>query len=328
MLNDAPRTGRSESSSSFSSFSSKNNEVNLRNHAPPDEVGEQETRRKNVVQDGSNYNSSSSVESSSSSSFSRREKNSTPPSSGPRGRSQTSTRGASPADINATATKSLKDDLVRTKTGNLVSKNAVLYGAQNIELKGTGCYIGSNVTLRGDLAMLRLGEYCLIHGAAPRGGSTTRNSIEQEDISATRKTKTTASTTTTIIRPSRKFFQHVYVALKIGDFVRIGPNSVVQAASIGSYVSVGRNVVIGNRAVIHSYCVIEDDTVIPDNEVIPPFSIVSGAPMKLRAELRETFASELATTLKEEYQGFLTGMTTKTAAGEEDVDELGARPDG
>jgi dynactin 5 len=70
--------------------------------------------------------------------------------------------------------------------------------------------------------------------------------------------------------------------MKIGDHVTIGEGSIVEAATIGSFVHIGKNCVIGRFAIIKDCCRIEDNTVIPPNTVVPSFSIYEGSPGKLR----------------------------------------------
>lgn len=49
-----------------------------------------------------------------------------------------------------------------------------------------------------------------------------------------------------IIRPPYKTYKGIfsYYPMKIGDHVTIGEGSIVQAATIGSYVTIGKNCVI------------------------------------------------------------------------------------
>lgn len=72
-----------------------------------------------------------------------------------------------------------------------------------------------------------------------------------------------------------------YYPMKIGDHVTIGEGSIIEAATIGSFVHIGKNCVIGRFAIIKDCCRIEDNTVIPPNTVVPSFSIYEGSPGKL-----------------------------------------------
>lgn len=90
----------------------------------------------------------------------------------------------------------------------------MLCGSQNIVLHGK-VIVDKGAIVRGDLANVRTGRYCII----------SKNSV---------------------IRPPFKQFSKgvAFFPLHIGDHVYIGENSVISAASIGSYVYIGKNVVI------------------------------------------------------------------------------------
>lgn len=64
----------------------------------------------------------------------------------------------------------------------------------------------------------------------------------------------------------------MFFPVKIGDHVVIEEDSVVHAASIGSFVHIGRDCVISQFAIIKDCCKILDGTVIPPNAVLPPFT--------------------------------------------------------
>jgi dynactin-5 len=105
-----------------------------------------------------------------------------------------------------------------------------------------------------------------------------------------------------IIRPPYKTYKGIfsYYPMKIGDHVTIGEGSIVQAATIGSYVTIGKNCVIvsglpdvchkmslklicdkqGRFAIIKDCCCIADNTIIPPNTVVPSFSVYDGSPGK------------------------------------------------
>lgn len=127
-----------------------------------------------------------------------------------------------------------KDEFVETASGNKVNlikrrlkinydssyfiwqvnRQTVLCGSQNIVLHGK-VIVDKGAIIRGDLANVRTGRYCIISKNA-------------------------------VIRPPFKQFSKgvAFFPLHIGDHVYIGDNSVISAASIGSYVYIGKNVVI------------------------------------------------------------------------------------
>ncbi|KAJ1547980.1 hypothetical protein HK096_007997, partial [Nowakowskiella sp. JEL0078] len=83
-----------------------------------------------------------------------------------------------------------------------------------------------------------------------------------------------------VIRPPYKTYKGIfsYYPTKIGDYVHIGDDSVVEAAQIGTHVIIGKNCVIGRFAIIKECCRILDNTVIPPNTVVPSFSVYGGNP--------------------------------------------------
>ncbi|OLL23188.1 Dynactin subunit 5 [Neolecta irregularis DAH-3] len=162
----------------------------------------------------------------------------------------------------ATTTK----EFIETDTGNKVSRRSKIRGSQNIILGGK-TIIQSDCTIRGDLkragaaqgVVVAIGRYCLLDRGC-------------------------------LIQPPCKIYKGVfsYYPMKIGDHVHIGQGSTVEAATIGSFVKIGKNCVIGKFAIIKECVRIEDDTIIPANTVIPSFSIVSGRPGLVVAELPES----------------------------------------
>ncbi|KAJ1679324.1 hypothetical protein EV182_002282 [Spiromyces aspiralis] len=94
--------------------------------------------------------------------------------------------------------------------------------------------------------------------------------------------------------------------MKIGDYVSIGENSIVEAASIGSYVHIGKNCIIGRFAIIRDCCHIEDGAVVAPNTVIPSFSIVSGqSPAKVVDQLPECTQEIYEARAKDYYAKFI-----------------------
>ncbi|CAL1542245.1 unnamed protein product [Lymnaea stagnalis] len=144
---------------------------------------------------------------------------------------------------------------IETASGNKVSRQSVLCGSQNIVINGK-TVIMTNCVIRGDLANVRIGRHCIIG----------KNSV---------------------IRPAFKKFSKgvAFFPLHIGDHVLIEEDSIVNAAQIGSFVHIGKNCVIGRRSVLKDCCAIADNTILPPESVIPPFTLYSGSPGKMIAEL-------------------------------------------
>ncbi|KAH8147524.1 uncharacterized protein LAJ45_08351 [Morchella importuna] len=166
--------------------------------------------------------------------------------------------------------KQTKGEYIETDTGNKVSRKSVILGSQNIILGGK-TIIQADCTIRGDLrrtvapgqqsgnVAIAVGRYCFL----------SRSSV---------------------LRPPGKIARGIYsyYPMKIGDHVFVGEGSVVEAALIGSYVHISKDCVIGKFTIIKDCVRIEEGTVIAPNSVIPSFSVVSGRPGVVVAELPET----------------------------------------
>ncbi|EEA08157.1 uncharacterized protein CMU_011050 [Cryptosporidium muris RN66] len=141
-----------------------------------------------------------------------------------------------------------RKEYIQTASGNIVCRKTILCGSQNIHLLGT-CIIDQGVILRGDLAVIRIGQYVILEPNC-------------------------------IIRPSFKRFKEKYgsIPISIGDCVHIGENSIVMATSIGSNILIGDNCIIGHASIIKDNCIILPNTVISPDTVIPPFTEWSGNP--------------------------------------------------
>lgn len=128
----------------------------------------------------------------------------------------------------------------------------------------TGSSIVCNAILRGDLCeqtlSIRVGSNVLIHDNV-------------------------------ILRPPWQEIK--YVPLRINDFVSIDEGSVVEAASIGSYVLIGKDCVIGNGSVIKDCVRVLDDSYVAPNSVIRPFAIYGGNPGNLNSLMSARLVGEL-----------------------------------
>ena len=138
---------------------------------------------------------------------------------------------------------------ISTSTGNFVSRNAHLYGSQNIHLKGK-VILMCHMILRGDFAQFKVGKYTILSCHV-------------------------------ILHPSCKPLQNQMVAffpLSIGSHVFIANGVLSQAASIGSCVYIGKDAIVGKRVIIRDNVYIEEGTIIPDDTLLPPFSAWAGKP--------------------------------------------------
>ncbi|XP_075220077.1 dynactin 5, p25 subunit [Lycorma delicatula] len=168
-----------------------------------------------------------------------------------------------------------KSEYVETASGNKVSRQTVLCGSQNIVLNGK-VIVQSDAIIRGDLANVRTGRYCII----------SKNSV--------------------IRPPFKKFSKGVaFFPLHMGDHVFVGENSVINAAAVGSYVYIGNNVVIGRRCILKDCCRIADNTILPPETVVPPFTMYSGSPGLCVDELPEVTQDIMVDFTRSYYQHFV-----------------------
>ncbi|KRY47662.1 Dynactin subunit 5 [Trichinella britovi] len=139
-------------------------------------------------------------------------------------------------------------------SGNKISIRSELSGSQNIMLKGKSI-IREGSVIRANRSTIQIGKFSYIG-------------------------------CDTVLMPSRKMFTDgldnlKMLPLKIGDYVYIDDNSVIQCTRIGSYVHIGKNCVIGEYCIIKDCCVLEDNTVLPPQTIVPPFVRMSGNPGKI-----------------------------------------------
>ena len=150
-----------------------------------------------------------------------------------------------------------RDEYIETASGNKVCRKSVLCGSQNIMLQGR-TIIQSQCMIRGDLASVKIGRYCVISSKA-------------------------------VVRPPFKKFSNgvACIPMSIGDHVFIGENSIINAAAIGSYVYIGANVVIGKHCVLKDCCFIADNSVLPQGTIVAAFAVFAGSPASFVEELPE-----------------------------------------
>lgn len=144
---------------------------------------------------------------------------------------------------------------INTSNGNRISKDATLLGAEKIYLKGNTtvqklAIINGDVDVSNETNLaINIGKYCYIGF----------------------KTK---------IMPPLLVPGDTYSPMKIGSYVIIGDNCVINAAAIGTRVVVEDDCNLGDLCVIYDCCIIRKGTIIPSKMVVPPFSEVSGVPGK------------------------------------------------
>ena len=171
-------------------------------------------------------------------------------------------------------------DYIKTSTGNIVSRKALICKPQAVELPGGRCIICDDVIIRGDLAPVQVNKYSKI-GA----GTVLRPGTVMTLAAASGKEADAAEPPTPTLR---------FIPMTIGSHTQIGSNCIIEAAVIGTGCVIGNNVVISPRAVLKDFVTVHDDSVICPDAVYAPFSVVSGRPGKVVCEAPES-ASTLAT---------------------------------
>ena len=165
-------------------------------------------------------------------------------------------------------------DYMSTSSGNIVSRGSILCGTQNIHLHGK-TIISKDTIIRGDLAYIRIGRYCILEQGA-------------------------------VVRPPSKRFTKGFhfIPLNIGNYVHVGHNAVIEAAQIGSYVMVGKNCVISPLCILRDCCEIMDGSVLAPGTVVPPFSRYGGVPAKLICELPQCSSNMIKEYVVDKYKNF------------------------
>ena len=137
----------------------------------------------------------------------------------------------------------------------------LILGPDNIEIVGKAIILPGAI-LRGDLAMVTMGEHVII----------------KEDV---------------IIRPTYAKVEGkkrlTYQKQKFGNNVMIERSSIVSALRVGNNVHIGKNCVIGHRAILKDNCKILDGSVLPPDSIVPPFTVFGGRPATYLGDLPESF---------------------------------------
>ncbi|KAK5973365.1 actin, partial [Trichostrongylus colubriformis] len=173
----------------------------------------------------------------------------------------------------------LKEEYVETNSGNKIckvhsTKDSTICGTQNIVLNGKNI-VQKDVIIRGDLAAIRSGRFCII-----RKG--------------------------TLIRPSSKKFSKgvTLFPVHIGDHVMIEEDCVISAAQICSFVHIGAGSVIGGSAVLKECCRVLPGSVVAADSVFPPYSTIAGNPARVIGQEPECTEDLMTEATKQYYDNF------------------------
>ncbi|VDO33358.1 unnamed protein product [Haemonchus placei] len=168
----------------------------------------------------------------------------------------------------------LKEEYVETNSGNKICKDSTICGTQNIVLNGKNI-VQRDVIIRGDLAAIRSGRFCII-----RKG--------------------------TLIRPSSKKFSKgvTLFPVHIGDHVMIEEDCVISAAQICSFVHIGAGSVIGGSAVLKECCRVLPGSVVAADSVFPPYSTIAGNPARVIGQEPECTEDLMTEATKQYYDNF------------------------
>lgn len=170
-------------------------------------------------------------------------------------------------------------DYIKTSTGNIVSRKALIVKPQAVELPGGRCIVGDNVVIRGDLAPVQVNKYSNIGaGTVLRPGTimTAAPAAAGEGAPASASASASAS-------GGLRF-----IPMTVGSHTQIGRDCIIEAAVIGMGCVIGDSCIICPRAVLKDFVTVQDGAVVCPDTVVPPFSIVAGRPGRIVGEAPES----------------------------------------
>jgi len=180
-----------------------------------------------------------------------------------------------------------------TDSGCRLHRSLHAPGIQNIVLQGK-TIVGAGCVIRGDLQKVLPG----------RGSSAGVAVVGQGAVVGIGKYGYVGERT--IIRPATTVRDGICTTLpfKIREYVHIGSDCIVQAASIGIWVVIGDGCVVGNYSVVKDGVQLYPGTVVPPGTNLPGMTRWAGNPAKMIAELPETTPELVKARAEAFYQGF------------------------
>lgn len=198
-----------------------------------------------------------------------------------------------------TGTKPPRGEYIETDTGNKVARRAQLHGTQHIILGGRAV-IQPQVCIRGDLVR-----------TLPPSSSSTVDPPESDAAARAQQQQNTVAvaigrysfiSSGSVLRPPYKLHRGKtsYHPLKIGEHVFVGPNCVIEAASIGDRVHIGAGSVLGRFAILKEGCRVLEGTVVPGGMVVPSGCVIGGRPGSVLGDVGDGYGfGELGGDLRE-----------------------------
>lgn len=142
------------------------------------------------------------------------------------------------------------------------------------------------VTIRGDLAPIRVGHFCYFAA----GSVLSPPSLHLLPTTERKKPPETQEPRRHLPQqqhphPNSPGVKASHIPMCIGSMTSVGRDAVVQAAAVGACVEVGDNAVISARCILKDGCRIAPNTVLAPDTVVPPFALVAGRPGQIVGEL-------------------------------------------
>lgn len=188
-----------------------------------------------------------------------------------------------------TGTKPPKGEYIETDTGNKVARRSQLHGTQHIILGGRAV-IQPQVCIRGDLVRT-LPPPSSSTIDPPESDGAARAQQQQHNTVAVAIGRYSFISSGSLLRPPHKLHRGKmsYHPLKIGEHVFVGPNCVIEAASIGDRVHIGAGSVLGRFAILKEGCCVLEGTVVPGGMVVPSGCVIGGRPGRVLGEVGDGY---------------------------------------